>query len=159
MPVRPQDPASGPRFNTVAITMMVGLGGGLGACCRWAVELLVTSIFDGPNWVATMTVNLLGAFIIGGMFAWIDSRFPRLVDIELQAAELPLAHHWIGPVVVTGGLGAFTTYSSFSLDTVELIEAGHIGTAIGFVALSLVTGILAIAAGIRVGIRLVHNRV
>lgn len=85
----------------------VALGGALGAMSRYGVgQLMPHSTFP----LATLTVNVVGSAIIGGLYA-------RL--IEQGGGSLAYA------MLAVGFLGAFTTFSSFSLDTVRLIENGH----------------------------------
>jgi CrcB protein len=140
-----------PAPKLIWLTLLVALGGGLGACSRWGIELLVTSAFTSPAWTATLAVNLSGCVAIGFFFTWLDPRFPQLTNMEVQAAELPGHHHWVGGLAITGFIGAYTTYSSFSLDTLRLIESGQLGWAALSVALSLTAGLLAVGLGIRLG--------
>ena len=58
---------------------------------------------------------------------------------------------WIRSAVGIGFLGAFTTYSTFSLEAVRLVQDGHEGRAIAYVTASLVVGILAVVAGFALG--------
>ena len=146
-----------PSIGLLATTVITGIGGGIGAMARWGVEAIATSGFGASGWIATFIVNVIGAFMIGMTFTWLAPRFPRLNHVDLQLAELPEFRHWLSPIAITGGLGAFTTYSSFSLDTVRLIEAGHVGTAIASVALSLIIGLLAVAGGMRAGMHIWHE--
>tara|TARA_B100001121_G_scaffold296621_1_gene302181 strand:- start:539 stop:1021 length:483 start_codon:yes stop_codon:yes gene_type:complete len=146
-----------PEVGLLLTTIMTGLGGGLGAMARWGVESIAIQGLGASAWIATFIVNIIGAFMIGLFFTWLDPRFPRLNHVELQLAELPEFRHWLSPIAITGGLGAFTTYSSFSLDTVKLIEDGMIGTAIASVGLSLAVGLLAVAGGMRFGMHIWHE--
>ena len=146
-----------PEIGLLLTTIMTGLGGGVGALARWGVEAMASYGLGASAWIATFAVNIIGAFVIGMFFTWLDPRFPRLNHVELQLAELPEFRHWLSPIAITGGLGAFTTYSSFSLDTVRLIEDGMIGTAIASVGMSLAIGLIAVVAGMRVGMNIWHD--
>ena len=155
--MNPQADQSQPMIGPFMTTIITGMGGGLGALARWGVETMATTGLGASAWIATFTVNIIGSFLIGMVFTWLDPRFPRLNHVELQLAELPEFRHWLSPIAITGGLGAFTTYSSFSLDTVHLIQTGQTGTAIASVALSLVFGLLAVIGGMRVGMHIWHE--
>ena len=146
-----------PMIGLFTTTVFTGIGGGFGAMARWGVEAMATLGLGASGWIATLTVNVIGSFVIGMIFTWLDPRFPRLNHVDLQLAELPEFRHWLSPIAITGGLGAFTTYSSFSLDTVRLIQDGQMGTAIASVALSLTIGLLAVVAGMRAGMHIWHE--
>jgi len=119
----------------MSLWVWAALGGALGACGRYAVaQLLGAAVFP---W-ATFTVNALGAFAIGALIgglghtAWFN---------EFGRAFL-----------VTGLLGGFTTFSAFSLEFVQLAQAGQILTAFGYVALSLVVCGLGTWAGLSISL-------
>lgn len=104
----------------------VALGGALGAVLRFLIGLTVAFPFG------TLTVNVIGSFAIG--LAW----------VILAARGL---QQWI-PFLMVGILGGFTTFSTFSLDTVRLVENGRIAAAGGYVAASVILSILACAVGL-----------
>lgn len=103
--------------------LYVGLGGGLGAMLRYAVGLLP---WRGAFPLATLAVNLLGAVAIGFLAGVVTQ---RQVD---QRAVL----FW-----KTGVCGGFTTFSTFSLEAVQLLEGGHYAPA-GLYLLGSVGGCL-----------------
>ena len=88
--------------------LFIFMGGGLGALCRFGISNLVNKLFisDFPH--GTMVANVLGSFLIGLTIAWFESRS--------QVFE-----HW-RPLLVTGFLGGFTTFSSFSHETMQLFK-------------------------------------
>ncbi len=104
----------------------VAVGGALGAVARYLVGLAVA--FPA----GTLAVNVAGSFAIGAIWALFAAR-------GLQA--------WL-PLVMTGFLGGFTTFSAFSLDTMRLIETGRLGAAFGYVTASVVLSLGACAAGL-----------
>ncbi|MDK3018698.1 fluoride efflux transporter CrcB [Pseudodonghicola flavimaris] len=111
---------------------LVAAGGAIGASLRYLTGLAVTWALDHPTFpMAIITVNILGSFIMG-------------VFVVL-AAHKGLTH--LSPLIVTGFLGGFTTFSSFSLETVNLIERGAVGQAALYVLLSVGVSILALAGG------------
>ncbi len=91
--------------------LIVALGGALGAMARFGASRLVTAIMPvGFPW-GTLTVNVFGSFFAGIAFGMILQR------ADVLGEELKL-------FVMIGFLGAFTTFSTFSLETVELLQHG-----------------------------------
>jgi len=110
--------------------VLVLLGGMVGAPTRYLTDLLVQSRHDSRMPWGTFTVNIAGSFVLGLM------------------AGLSSAGHapsWVETLVGTGFCGALTTFSTFSFETVRLVEGGHRLTALLNVVLSLATGLGACA--------------
>lgn len=125
-----------------AILVVAG-GGAVGTAARYSVSLLLPPLGALP--VATMIVNVVGAFLLGLLLEALARRGPDLGG--RRTLRLLLG---------TGVLGGFTTYSTFSLDTVELLGAGRFAesalTAGGTLALGTAAAVLGIAvAGRRRG--------
>ncbi|WP_102106795.1 fluoride efflux transporter CrcB [Oceaniglobus roseus] len=112
--------------------LQIALGGGTGAVARYLVGLGVTRIAGPGMPLGVMTANILGSFLIGAFV--------------VLAAHKSLTH--LSPLVVTGFLGGFTTFSSFSLETVTLIERGQTGTAALYVLLSVGASLGALFLGL-----------
>ncbi len=107
------------------------LGGGLGSVGRVAVSQWVVARAEAPFPWGTLAVNVIGCFVIGAVAAWLEGR------------GQPLAH----PFFVVGVLGGFTTFSTFSIETLLLVEAARpIAAALNAVG-SLVACLAAVAAG------------
>ncbi|MDG1377599.1 MAG: fluoride efflux transporter CrcB [Yoonia sp.] len=104
----------------------VAIGGALGAVARYLVGLAVAF----P--LGTLTVNVIGSLAIGLVWALFAAR-------GLQT--------WL-PLVMTGFLGGFTTFSAFSLDTLRLVEGGRYAAAGGYVFASVLLSLLACAFGL-----------
>ena len=115
---------------TPPVPLLVAGGGAVGALARWAVGALVPAPDGGLPW-ATLLVNVVGALLLG----WLVARRPTAA---VRAA------------LGTGALGAFTTYSAFAVDTVEL-AADRPVVALLYVALTLVVGLAAARAGLVAG--------
>ena len=97
-------------MTTLDKWLLVMLGGSLGAASRYAVSLLTARLF-GPQFpYGTMVVNLAGCFLIGLLFALADRSRLLTPDVRL--------------LLITGYLGALTTFSTFSLETVNAGRAG-----------------------------------
>ena len=91
--------------------VLVTIGGGLGALCRYGTTLLAVQIFGSRFPWGTLIVNLSGCFLIGLAFALAD----RGLNIMNPSARL---------FFVTGFLGGLTTFSSFAMETVNALRAG-----------------------------------
>lgn len=104
--------------------LLVGLGGGIGSMLRYATGLLINSKHFP---YATLTVNIIGSFIIG-----------IIVAMSIKEAGLP--GQW-KLFLATGICGGFTTFSAFSLENMELLQSGKPGMAIMYIMLSVVLGI------------------
>ena len=111
--------------------LQVALGGAIGASLRYLAGVgAVRLIGQGFPW-GTLFVNLLGSLAMGA-----------LVVLLAQKDATRLA-----PLLLTGLLGGFTTFSAFSLDAVTLYERGQIGAAASYVTASVVLSIAALFAG------------
>ena len=120
---------------------LIFAGGGVGSMLRYAVGLWVEArVGPGFPW-GTFAVNVSGCFVIGVL------------------ATLADEHAWITPAarlaLVTGFLGGFTTFSTFGLETWELVEDGLVGFAAANAAASVVVGVAAVVAGVQLTRQLV----
>lgn len=114
----------------------VMIGGAIGAGCRYGVAFLfaqkASKAASAPSFPwATLSVNCLGSFLMG-VFA-------------VLLAQNGGAKH--APLIMTGILGGFTTYSAFSLETITHIERGNIILAITYIAATLVLALGGLALG------------
>ncbi|MFK7909359.1 MAG: fluoride efflux transporter CrcB [Akkermansiaceae bacterium] len=119
--------------------LYIFLGGGLGAISRYSLSSGIQSLAENTRLhrlpVGIFACNLLGCFFIGLLFGWIASR----------NGEHPA---WLHPLTVTGFLGAFTTFSSFALDTQRLFESSP-ALAITNVTASVVGSLAAVWLGFK----------
>jgi len=111
--------------------LAVAMGGAVGAMGRAAIAAMLTTAGSFP-W-QTFAANTIGSLAIGVVWA------------ALVKAEAPPL--W-SAFLITGVLGGFTTFSTFSLETVQLFEQGAWQTALGYVALSLLSCVLGAALGV-----------
>lgn len=119
---------------TMSIVMAVGLGGLIGAVARLLiVELVVQWLPNEHSYWGTLTVNMLGCFVIGILIAW----------SEKSDAMSP----WMHRCVITGLLGSLTTFSTFALDAVNLIHAGRVVVAMLNVGGQIFAGIILVVLG------------
>ncbi len=114
---------------------LVFLGGGAGAVARYAVSLAGKSTGLGVG-ASTLAINLSGSFLIGLVF----SLFGR----NLISPSVRL-------LIMTGFLGGFTTFSTYSLDIVSSLRAGRIGPALLVAIVANLGGFFCAALGILVG--------
>ncbi|HUF56819.1 MAG TPA: fluoride efflux transporter CrcB [Thermohalobaculum sp.] len=116
--------------------LMVGLGGGAGACLRYLTGVLAIRLFGhGFPW-GTVIVNVVGSFLMGLLAVWLMERggFARFA-----------------PLLLTGVLGGYTTFSAFSLDAVYLIERGRTLAAGGYVGGSVLLSVAGLMLGLWLG--------
>lgn len=118
----------------VRLLAAIAAGGVLGAISRAGVAGLLQSMADAGVW-STAIVNVLGAFVIGVLAV----RLPTTGDAW-----------WHRPFWITGVLGGFTTFSAYALETVGLLDRGLVWAALAYLVGTVVFGLLAVTAGIRV---------
>jgi fluoride exporter len=112
--------------------LLVFAAGAVGAPLRCVVDTLVSDRSRGTFPLGTLAVNLTGSFALGVLTGLV---------LDHGVGQAPRL------VAGTGLLGAYTTFSTFSLETVALAEAGEIGLAVRNATLSVFGGTLAAAAG------------
>ena len=110
----------------------IALGGACGALLRYFAGGLVHRLYAGPFPLGTMLINLSGSLVIGALWAAAEF-FPVPQNARL--------------FVFTGLLGAFTTFSTFSLESLHLARDGQGWLVFLNVALSVALGLLLVAAG------------
>ena len=119
--------------------MAVALGGALGAVSRYLVSGWVNRLTSGsPFPYGTLTVNLVGSFLLGLLMS---------LGSEGRWGVAPQLRLLLGP----GLLGALTTFSTFSYETVEALRTGEARVALANVGLSVAVALTACWLGLRVG--------
>lgn len=134
--------------------VLVAIGGAAGAVLRGLTEILCRELLLWPTWIGTLGVNLTGAFLIGFAIVRLDPGFPRIEDAAELAGDLPgleRRRRLAASLFVTGGLGALTTFSSFGIESAELIQQGRSLEALLSVVTSVGVGLGAVALGARAG--------
>ncbi|KKB09737.1 fluoride efflux transporter CrcB [Devosia chinhatensis] len=117
--------------------LLVGAGGAIGAMSRHGLALLIGRLWQGTFPLAILLVNVLGAMLMG-------------VVIGLLSRFLPAWQEQARLFLAVGILGGFTTFSSFSLDTIVLIERGEVFQAGLYVVLSVVVCLAGLYLGLLV---------
>ncbi|PEQ13932.1 camphor resistance protein CrcB [Novosphingobium sp. PC22D] len=124
----------------LAASLAVALGGGLGAWLRFLVGrfwvMALGPVRAGAFPYNTLTVNVLGSLAMGLLVGWL-ARFGSHGELTRLFAAV-------------GVLGGFTTFSSFSLDVISLMERGDVGTASFYVVLSVAAGLIGLWLGLLV---------
>ena len=112
--------------------LLVALGGAIGAVSRYGLGSYFIKSSSTFPW-ATWCINLLGCFLAGVFFAF-SQQYPTLQN----NARLFL---------MVGILGGFTTFSSFGLETFQLLKHGQTTLALGYVISSVIMGVIFLALG------------
>ncbi|MGW5349537.1 fluoride efflux transporter FluC [Streptomyces sp. NPDC004031] len=129
-------------LHAVWMTVLVAGGGAAGALARAGVGQLGTDAANGFPLI-TFSVNLAGCAAMGVLMAALHRR--------------PASPMWAGPVLGSGFLGGFTTFSSYAADTQRLLSHGHAGLGVLYAAATVVGALLACAGGRALTVRLVRT--
>ena len=107
----------------------VALGGAIGASLRFLAVTAAARAFTGSFPIGTLAVNVAGSLAMGALFVLLTTR----------------TH--LHPLLLTGILGGFTTFSAFSLDAVRLWETGQPNQAALYVVASVILSLAALLIG------------
>ncbi|EKY4020813.1 fluoride efflux transporter CrcB [Listeria innocua] len=110
--------------------LYVGIFGALGGMCRYAMNLWLGG-GDFPS--ETLAVNLIGCFLLAFIMPFLAEK-SRISLVLLNG-------------IGTGFIGAFTTFSAFSVDTIELLQQGEVVLAISYILVSLIGGLVMVKFG------------
>lgn len=119
-------------MHPAATALLVGVGGAAGALARWGMGSWIKTLSSAAFPFPTFAVNLLGCFAIG------------------VAYGLWGKHPVVLPLLIIGFLGAFTTFSTFGWETLNLMKDGKLTVAALYVALSAGIGVLLVGLGLKV---------
>ncbi|MBM5611172.1 fluoride efflux transporter CrcB [Listeria seeligeri] len=120
--------------------LYVGLFGALGGMCRYAINLWLGG---GDFPYATLVVNLIGCFLLAFVMRFLAEK-SRISLVMLNG-------------IGTGFIGAFTTFSAFSVDAIQLLENGEIVLAISYILISSIGGLLMVKLGAMLSTRLLRR--
>ena len=107
------------------VYLLVACGGGIGAFLRFCLVQTVAFPYG------TLSVNVIGSFLMGLAFAYFTGRLGEVAPLFLMA----------------GILGGFTTFSAFSLDLLKLLDMGQFGFAFAYICGSVLGGLVAVFLG------------
>ncbi len=114
-------------------SLSVGFGAFIGANLRYGIGLLWDRLVAHPFPGDTMLINVAGSFLLAFIVGVIGQRLQTTHPLRL--------------LMTVGFCGGFTTFSTFALETVELLRESHGGLALAYVTASVVLSILAAVAG------------
>lgn len=120
--------------------LLVFLGGGLGATCRYFLQTLARQAPGHFSFLGTTVANVTGCFLIGVAVGLLGGRACFDESFRLFA--------------IVGFLGAYTTFSSFSIETIQLIEAGQARLALLNLVFSLAASLGATVLGLALAVKL-----
>ena len=118
------------------VVLVVGLGGAVGAILRWQVGVFMSHLLAPAFW-ATLTVNLVGSFLVGLLLMWFQEKL-HISDVLRTG-------------ILVGLLGGFTTYSAFSMEAVSMMMAGFYGRASAYVVVTVAVCLMGTWAGVMLG--------
>ncbi|MGW3649592.1 fluoride efflux transporter CrcB [Streptomyces sp. NPDC000878] len=111
------------------VVAVVAVGGAIGACARYGAALLWPAQTGGFPWT-TFWVNVVGCAVIGVFM--------------VVVTEIWAVHPLVRPFFGTGVLGGFTTFSTYAVDIQKLIDHGHPGTGLAYLAATLLAALTAV---------------
>ena len=114
--------------------LAVALGGALGSMARYALSTWIFQVSSHKFPYATLTVNVLGSFVMGILFV-----------VIVERAALPQE---MRSLLMIGFIGAFTTFSTFSLDALGLWQNGHLFMALIYTLATVILCLIAISSAI-----------
>ena len=118
------------------VALAVAFGGAIGAILRWWIGIFV-SYLQAPVYWGTLAVNIVGSFLVGLFLMWFQAKSP--IGDLLRTG------------ILIGLLGGFTTYSAFSMETINLLMAGFYGRAVTYVVMTVVACLMGTWIGVTLG--------
>lgn len=115
--------------------LLVAIGGALGAMGRYGVNRLVMNVLEKPWTWATLIVNVLGCLLMGMAYAWLQNRPDLDATVKL--------------LLMVGFLGALTTWSTFSMEAVLMIQSNQWLAALGYTLLTCLLCFVAFWLGVK----------
>jgi CrcB protein len=123
--------------------LLVGLGGMLGALARYGLSAAWPAGVSAFPW-ATLTINLTGSLVLGVVMSVLTHRSGRLGHLRIFLA--------------TGFLGGYTTFSTFAVQSIQLIRHSQTVSALGYMAISTLGGLALAFIGLRLGAALTDGQ-
>ena len=112
--------------------LSIGLGGFIGSVLRYICSISCSKILISNFPIGTFFVNILGCFLIG---------------LLINSSIINLSNYYLNELLIIGLLGGFTTFSTFGLESYNLIKNGFIAMSIVYIIASIVFGLIAIYIG------------
>jgi CrcB protein len=127
-----------PATLTIWHWLIIGFGGGLGAMARFATVNWVNRLHGSLFPWGTFTVNVVGSFIMGLAFVLLTIKYPQVPGS-------------FSSFVRVGFLGAFTTFSSFALESLSLFQQHYAIVALMYMVASVLVCLIAVSIGYGLG--------
>jgi fluoride exporter len=121
----------------LSLFLAVGVGGLVGAPSRYLLDRAITGRAQSDRPWGTLVINVTGSFLLG-----------LLTGLTMTGHLSEVGKALLG----TGFCGAYTTFSTFTFESVRLLEDGRIADAVGNVVISVAVGLAAAAAGLAIGL-------
>ena len=118
-------------MNNIILIGYIAIGGAIGAVSRFLISSILNKVAGASFALGTLGVNVIGSFLIGFLYLY----FEHIIAPHLKA------------FLITGFLGALTTFSTFSLETILMLENGLYQKAILNIILNLFLSLLATILG------------
>jgi fluoride exporter len=115
------------------LILSIGLGSFIGGISRYLLSGFIQSKLSSILPYGTLMVNILGCFLIGILYG--------------VSERMSISDEW-KLIIATGLLGGFTTFSAFSMESIQMLRQGQVMNSIGYVLLSVTLGLLATWLGI-----------
>ncbi|UZJ77499.1 fluoride efflux transporter CrcB [Fictibacillus sp. KU28468] len=108
--------------------VLVGLAGIAGSLLRYGLGLGIALVWEGSYPLATFLTNMAGSFALG--------------YLTFRIGRNPRVHPYFMTVLGTGLIGSFTTFSTFTVENIQLLQTGRTATAFLYIILSLIGGLV-----------------
>lgn len=122
-------------MNFLRSMLMVAMGGAVGSAMRYLTSKVMQDWLPNAFPYGTFVVNLLGCLVIGFLYGLIDQNMLGSNNLKL--------------LLITGFCGGFTTFSTFSHESLSLVQQGHLSYAVLYVGGSVCLGMLMVLIGIK----------